>query len=182
MNVEFCQRALWLAEPSCRGILPSVLCLNVCGLEYSKMRRPTPGQDFCATVKRNGIRCSEEQYEKLLYFSVFATCLSIRFFTVIFCTVFRRLGAMYIFKSIFFLNLFYKIYRKILTFISGVVLTALEHFTFHYPSPQSKQVYFKTTRALSNCLTLHLRPRIYIYIYVCVCVCVCVYIYIYIYI
>ena len=50
--------------------------------------------------KRKGIRCAEEQYENLLYFSVFATYLSMSFYTIIFYAVFRRLGAMYTFRSI----------------------------------------------------------------------------------
>lgn len=87
-----------------------------------------------------------------------------KFCAVIFYAVFRRLGTMYTFKS-FFLNLFYKIYKNFSTFIYCMIVTALENFTSHYPSPQFKQVYFKTTRAHSNCLTLNLHFRISMYIY-----------------
>jgi hypothetical protein len=65
------------------------------------MRRLAPEQDYCATVKRNKSRCSEEQYEELLYFSVFATSLLINFYTINFYAVFCRLGIMYIYKSAF---------------------------------------------------------------------------------
>jgi len=49
---EYCMLSLRRADLSFRGVLPSVVCLSVCDVETSTMRRPGPKLGCCVTGKK----------------------------------------------------------------------------------------------------------------------------------
>ena len=89
------------ADPSCRGIPPSLLCLIV----WSRMLNNEAADARTGLLrhrkKETELGVLKSNMKTFLYFSVFATCLSLDFYTTIFYAVFRRLGTIHTFRSIF---------------------------------------------------------------------------------